>query len=1301
MKNQFFSLLFILIIINVIKSKEFCDNITPVYSFDDTHCDSDYYSVVNPTVYIDNIKDYDRVIVSPEAISMSYLSPNNYMVVLDFGKSYNFQFVNDKCAETPPIVITTKNGPRFKITDPPCIGSSSTIEFIPDPSLNGVNYTFAMDSSPITLPTQLYSPNQYMIEVFFDGVSKCKEPITLKGSNNPGVQPIIKTTNPVCGQVNGVIEIENHNSFTSIVIGSSAPIQPTTPGVYSDLGTGIYTITTIDSICGERSFLAPLNQTVPPYKLEFVDFSCPASPTIKLIINTTQTYQILKQGQPVSNPFNATYYDSFSVQLGCGISFDLVLNLPEAYPLIQYTYDEGDYCQPYTINILGYNSTLYPTFSISNEDTQIQLDANNSFVATTGSIYHVEDSCYTSRMAIGRTYPKPIYNYLNTSDFCIDTVDIQIYNAEDFYYIALIPVEGESGLGSKKYTIENGVFRNVTNQRLYLEYQYRDCSTIDGFTIGDMNRMDNKNLDVQYNITRYPTCYYLYGQADVKFFKKNTTEMIASFTQDFFYYGEGATVGFYTNFEYSCSASVNNINLGNFNFDQAHVNVTTETQPLCKYSQFDGTIRIDSNTEITAFKMNGVNVSPYSTNGNTYYFYCSAGNNTIELTFTRYTECKQMTIYHFVEAKQKFSLSYQTTNVTDCTQMDGSIFIDGWDNFTSLYIDGSLYVPGPDHWLVDLKSKSYLIDFAKTFDDGSICSGFEYIFVPSLPADISYTIINQPLCSDDSTGAVSFEYASNFPNQPNRMPIEFVSQADIQYKGPIAENFYPGTYVFNVTSGTCAWQVPVTFNEIPIDITYQQAWYYLDENCQINAGYQFNVNNSIAAGNLYPTYSDFTTVGNLLFGTVTTNAFNIDVYYAPYRACKKTFEFSYDDYNTLRYPDIEYTVIRKPDCMSSDQTYDIKITNSSKWAKVLVGGMAMDSNGIIKDVVPYMRMDGITLGTNCITSTLYREESYNEIVIENVITDETCYGSKDGQIQFTDDQYDYYPFTMVNEGVLLPLVNAQDKNKFKQITSEEVLIGRVGKNILKSTCIPYYHTVVQGNEPTLIENINDQCSENGLGSISYETSIQGLNLSGFIKLNREGERPFNGTLDITPGSYEIISLRITNNYCLRKFDSLIANVGSSLFSVNINSSICESVIITPIVITSTYPNATYQFDITSPTNKSQQYIQSDLLKLDSFEEYGLYTVVVSDSHCIQTQIFNITKCLKPISSSDDDGGVNLGLAIGLPIGLVGLGAIIAAGIFLYRKRLRPIKANDLPPLSHEMKTVSTFQGGRIVEIDKF
>ncbi|KAK5578920.1 hypothetical protein RB653_008595 [Dictyostelium firmibasis] len=1300
-KIQFILFIFS-ILINIIISKDFCENITPVYTFEDTHCDSDFYTVVNPTVYINNLKDYDTVLVVPEPIARSYISYNNYAVILDFGKSYNFTFVNNKCTQNPVANFTTKSGPNFKITNPICAGSQSTIDFIPDPSLKGTVYTFTMKNNNITLPIQLKAPEQYEIEALIDGVTQCKATLNLKGSNITGPQPIVIVTSPICGQSNGAIKIENYKNFTKIVVNSTIPITPTSPGVYSGLSKGTYKITTTDSQCGERYHTTFIYDAIPPYHIEFVDFSCPISPLVKLIINTTESYEILNGQEPVSNPFYANSNDVFYAKMSCA-TFELQLNLPSSYPLIQYTYEDSNFCQPYTISLVGFNSSAFPNLKIiSQDEISVSLDANSSFVASYGDLYSISDSCYDSELIIGRTYPKPIIKYLNESNYCKDYIDIQVYNFLDFYYIALIPFDGESPSSTFKYSMSSdGYFRNVSNQQLLLEYQYRSCSDILRYTIGNMNRMDNSTLDVKFNITSYPTCNYLFGMADVEMYKKNTTELVASFSQQFFYYSKGATVNFYTDFEFNCDASVSGIDLGDFVFKQASVNVSTAIKPVCRYSQGSG-LRIDSDTEILTIVINGKQVYPYDTNGSSVYVYGEAGNHTIELRFARSTECQPMTIYHWVEPLHNFTFNYQTTNVTTCLQKpDGAIFIEGWNNFTLLTINSNPYIPGPDFWLEGLSSKSYSIDFVKTFDDNSTCTGVAHIFVPSMHADISYTIINQPLCSSDSSGSVSFDYASNFPNQPNRMPIDLVYQGQILYTGNVADNFLPGTYIFNVSSGNCAWELPVTFNEVPIDITYKQLWYYIDDDCQIQAGYQFSANNSLATNSLKAYSIYFTSDGGLIYGEIPTSTFDIDVYYAPNSVCEKTFTFSYDDYYDITYPKLQYTIIRKPNCMSADQTFDIKITNPSDWSYLVVGNMTMDSNGVIKGVAPYMQVYGLNSKTNCYLSDIYDDVSYNNnIVTDKIISSETCHGSKNGQIEFTDDQYGYYPFTFdSNSGgnVLLPLLNSQNKNKFKQITSEQVFIELVGKNILTSTCKQYDSATITGNEPSLVENIEDQCSTDGLGSINIETSLQGLNVSAYFSTGNS-EELFNGTLNnAKPGTYNLVNFKVTTDYCRRSFGQIDVKIGASIFSLNVDSSTCESVIIKPSIITSTYPNTPiYHYNFTSTLNETIQYNQSGPLTVNSLADFGQYKLVVSDGHCIQTHVFNFTQC-----PNEDDGGVNLGLAIGLPIGLVGLGAIIAASVFFYRKRKSPIKANDLPPLSHEMETVSTFQGGRIVEIDKF
>lgn len=173
--------------------------------------------------------------------------------------------------------------------------------------------------------------------------------------------------------------------------------------------------------------------------------------------------------------------------------------------------------------------------------------------------------------------------------------------------------------------------------------------------------------------------------------------------------------------------------------------------------------------------------------------------------------------------------------------------------------------------------------------------------------------------------------------------------------------------------------------------------------------------------------------------------------------------------------------------------------------------------------------------------------------------------------------------------------------------------------------------------------------------------------------------------------------RITTDYCRRWFTKLSVDIGISIFSLNISLNPYQSVII-PSILNSTYSSdLLFNYNITTPSNLSMQFIKSGVLTIDSLKESGQYNLTVSDSHCIQTHKFSINQCQL---DNGDDGSTNMGLAIGLPIGLVAAGAT-ATGVFFYKKRVGSIKTKELLPEEHEMETVTTFQGGRLVELDKF
>ncbi|KAM9995971.1 hypothetical protein ACTFIY_002143 [Dictyostelium cf. discoideum] len=288
----------------------------------------------------------------------------------------------------------------------------------------------------------------------------------------------------------------------------------------------------------------------------------------------------------------------------------------------------------------------------------------------------------------------------------------------------------------------------------------------------------------------------------------------------------------------------------------------------------------------------------------------------------------------------------------------------------------------------------------------------------------------------------------------------------------------------------------------------------------------------------------------------------------------------------------------------------------------MVGNRSIDSNGLIKNVQLETNVYAVQKNSNCATSFKISGSADDSLVVDKQTKDEI---------------------------LLLPLLNSEERNKYYGISSEDVTI----EMILTFT----------GIEPTLIVNNNDQCSINDFGSIQVEPSIEGLEYQANLIYNGK-EEMFTSKLDnVKPGEYVIENYGITTDYCRRSFTQLSVDIGISIFSLNISSNPCQSVIITPSILNSSYSSdLLYNYNITTPSNLSMQFIKS-----------------------------GINQC----QLDNGDGSTNMGLAVGLPIGLVAAGAT-AAGVFFYKKRVGPIKTKELLPEEHEMETVTTFQGGHFV-----
>ncbi|KAN0021789.1 hypothetical protein ACTFIU_003933 [Dictyostelium citrinum] len=1291
---------------NCIHSKEFCSNVEPIVTLDETNC--------NPRIIIENSLDFDDILIEPNPISKSFSFLYYLYVFLDFGTTYQISFVNYKCTENIIKTYQTKNGPRFISSKGVCAGSKGSIEFIPDPEKSLNDYSFYIFDQVSSIPFSSV-PGSYLVEAKIGEESQCKTTITIPNSNmQTERKPQVKLTNRICGDINGEIQVLNYDDYSNTFLQnkfSNEFVEQRSPGVYSNLESGEYILTTIDNTCGELQYHYFLKDHLPSYQLEIVDNSCPNAPLMKLTMNSsTLSYYIQKPGgENVSNPFIANNHDpqGYFIRTQCG-DFNFQVSLPSTYPQIQYTAeDTADYCSPYRITLL-YNSEDFTNLQVLDDlNETIQLDQNKSFIATMNSLYYISDTCYSEKLIIGKTYPKPFLKYIKKGKICSDRVDIQVLNWQDFSSIELRTY----GDVYFQYSMENGgIIRNVLYQELMVNYIYRGCSTIQTTTFGEKSiDITLNDIDYRLNILEYPKCSTLQGLGNLTIYNKDTKEFLGWRVSNFTYNHSGDKFPFNFGYlMYNCYVNIDGITIDNYEIPEPVVTITTITNSTCQYADGDsinGKIRIDSSEYINIIKANG-RIAWRGGSEKIITLDASYGYLTYTLIFDGI--CQPQNFTHFVDANDNFSLSYEIVNVTDCSQPNGALLVHNWDQVDYIEVrfiateNSEAYYPNSEHWYLDLPSGIYQITLKKTYGDGSYCQGSYYVFIPtSLEVDISHSILSKPMCSNDYDGLILFDYVT-FRDQTTRKVDAVFYDYDIRKGDGIVDYVYPGDYIFNVTSGGCSWVIPFTLPMEPISYTYETLWYYQNDACSIEFGYQFYFNN-YKASHIYVDENEFTNYDNgLLYGSISSS---LDVQFNIKNQCGFTFTIDIDQ--SLVKPKLNYSITRYPVCNSGDETYDIEILNPSNWFSLMFDNKSIDSSGVFKNVAKNARIFGIEKNTNCAIDFIFSGSPDDNLIVDKEIKDETCLGSKNGELLFSNNNvhYNYYPFiysSTYSEQVLLPLLNSNDSNRFYDISSEHIKIEMIRKDRSKllSTCKQFDEATVAGNEPTLIDNSNDICSIDSFGTIDVKPSIEGLQYQANLIYNGR-ENLFTSKLDnVQPGQYILDNYKITTDYCKRSFSALTINVGASIFSLNITSTPCQSVIITPS-INSTYSNndlLSYNYNITTPSNSSIQFIKSGTLTIESLKDIGQYNLIVSDGHCIQTHKFNISQC----TSNDGGGsGTKIGLAVGLSIGLIVLCVIIVVGVFFYRKRVKPIKTNELLPERYSMETVTTFQGGHLVELDKF
>ncbi|EGC30875.1 hypothetical protein DICPUDRAFT_83219 [Dictyostelium purpureum] len=945
---------------------------SPVYKLiDNGGCDSKTNAIVPPIFYIQDYYNYENISCSPSPISNT-VENGAYYLYLDYGVNYTITLTNTSC-DVPNIVIqeTTKNYPRVVITQPKCLYSSATINFIANDTNSKRNYY--IQNTQVQLPYEMvYNSNQAIS--FYSAINnqtECKSNLYLKSEiegtlNLPEIEVIPATCN-----ISGEINILNYQNYTQITLYNSNNItisSNNTNGTFVNLAASQYTLVLVSDTCGKQSLAITVENTPPPYLMALEDESCPSKPMFSISFNGTYNYSINKGSQTLHNPFEYDHQPIFVNITNC-IAFQIPPVSYASVPPIKYTVSKlEDYCNKnYTIT-LDYDSSLVSDliieyFNIDNiRDSGVVSLNGKSFTADIDHRYEISSSyCYSDKIKIESPSPVPSYTFSNKTSYCNELIDISITNWENFTTLYIIASNNDGS--AQPIPSVNGTFKQVPNQQYNLFYVYENCTDNERFIKIGNNNID-ANIYYTTNIINQPTCNDAFnGILEIIVFDKFTDKEIVRVNETLTYYDD-FTIKYLINLlpVFGCSANVT------FNYDRKipDYQITTLTKPVCIYSKQNATISINSSTSIGSVLINGIkqNISvPYQV---------PIGNNTITINFvSNGAICYSITTFYNVETQfPDFQVKYDTTPINDCSANTGCLSIIDYSNYTSLAISNvSILATGNSS--NTYPSGDVQVDFSILLDKEAICSGSVDIYIPTSiqinEASPSFQVIQQPLCDADNSGVIVFDTIKSTDNK-----IYVIDSIE----GDNTNALSPGNHTFMVYSGSCSWEIPVQINSTNVVIEPVLESYFINQ-CAGSYRYKLTYNNYLAEKTSVAKTNN-NQIGNIIIGDTLSNSkvINVNIKYGNKQVCQQILNI--EPQKPTYIPNINYTIITNSinrTCLT-DNDIDIKVENYNQYQNLLYGSVAIDSEGFFKNV---RRGDFITashykFNCNITTHVLYDKQ---------------------------------------------------------------------------------------------------------------------------------------------------------------------------------------------------------------------------------------------------------------------------------------------------------------------------------------
>eukprot|EP01132_Coremiostelium_polycephalum_P002446 gene2446-3021_t len=1211
---------------------------------------------------------------------------------------YTAIFGNKACNKTTTFSITT--GPSFVTVPAKCTGGKGKIIYNnnadPGPTVNvtivrpkipSETSTFsklAEENVSIGLPVGTY---QVTVTSPSSNVLSCSAPVNIFPISKK--VPIYEIIPPFCGNSDGSVYIRNHAEYTEMILRNDSMNQHAEAGKFSGLRDGIYLLDVVSNECGSQTLLIRIDFSPASVLFESLP-SCPAK--LKLSLDPPLTGGVFKYGDVVceddivlprdseGNTY-VQYYGACNFSSAIPAKFQVRVKPP-----VQYSIKHSDQCQENATITLKYDSNLLSGLKIYGPGgEEIAIGQDKTLQGKYGDKFYIEHDCYSDNIVISIDTPYPIFDYVDLKEngTCADKYGIKVYNYLDFPDFYLREERSPNRLPL------NGMFSNLVYGRTYeMIYQYGgNTSKCNENQIQIYQQDINVITLVSIDVVGNPYCnnktvaidYVLDGPAG-QVIKK----------------GDIFGINEHTNFRQlpykkgDCETSFN-WNFPPFTIMNPEPTFETVKSANCQYST-DGIIRIiaPSKLEIDFILFNGRNATlTRTTNSDIQIKDVTPGNTVLKVYYKPGASiCPPYEFTKNIPYSIDFTISYTATPPDDCANANGKLVINDYNQLMSTMLidsNGKQYTTStssPGTYL-NLPTDRYRFTF---INSPISCTGLLNLEIdPPFGSGVQSRIVEKPVCNSPSSteGIIEFRAYDN-TNQNLDISTNLNFEKRILTSGKYSYVGYSGVNEYKVVSGNCSFYPMVQVPYEDPQIRYRPVFPYGCSGVGVIEVYsenprkvKFNQPNGLelSTDRYFVNITDYDTTINVQWNKFCK--IPLEINFPKQKATPPTL-------NSL-YP---------PNCGKVDG----KVVIANYQDYILSYNDYPFRGPHLKNLFEHFIPLYYTDITNQCSDEMEISFDYYPSNLKYTIKNETCHGSFNGELSIDGSTSSdlYFHINPLDQDQTHP----QSSGTFSWITSGKFLIKQY--SLSNPLCVHQEIIVFAGSEPDYLFNNYGSCNADGV--INARISLPGIDEAQY-SINELSNFTTTGTFTgLQIGDY-LINATVTEPICKRILQPTKVSIGNSTIESVVDVSVCQTIKITPKVY-----RPTYKVIVTNGTDFSKEYDSPTQITLVDLKN-GTYSVSIFTEACSLNQTYEVIECViiptpqptetPPIQSSEEqEDKNNVGLIVGLTVGLVAAAGIIAGALTFFLKRRQTITPNviDKPV---EMNTVSVFQGGKVTKIDEF